>query len=184
MPVTDMPQAGDYVCVPISGDAGKAISIGEWLNGDGFNVYDHVEIYVDGHDEHAPYGYTLGAYPGGARLVPVPCPPWKIPQGLWSSGHFDLTTDQRNDIVKQALACKGIPYSALDYFALAAHRLRIPAPELKTYIQSTKHLICSQLVDLCYGNAGVHLFSDNRWPGYVTPADLANLILKDHGIHI
>ena len=66
----------------------------------------------------------------------------------------------------------------MDYFALALHRLGIPAPELKRYIGSSKHLICSQLVDLVYAEAGIHLFTDNRWPGYVTPADLANLILK------
>jgi hypothetical protein len=103
---------------------------------------------------------------------------------LWSTGHIELTEPQRAAIVKKALACKGIPYSAIDYVALAMHRLHLPAPGLREYIESSEHLICSQLVDMCYRLAGVHLFSDNRWPGYVTPADLANLILKDLGLHV
>jgi hypothetical protein len=37
-------------------------------------------------------------------------------------------------------------------------------------------MICSQLVDQCYQDAGVHLFADGRWPGDVTPADLYRLI--------
>jgi hypothetical protein len=168
------PGIGDFAVIPISGNVGKLISFGEWLNGDGFGAYDHAEIYVGMADANAPLGYTMGAYPGGATLVPVPQDQtgW-----LWSTGHINLTDDQRSKIVQNALACKGIPYSGLDYFALATHRLHVPAPFLKTYIASTKHLICSQLVDLCYDNAGVHLFNDNRWPGYVTPADLANVIL-------
>ncbi len=33
-------------------------------------------------------------------------------------------------------------------------------------------MICSQLVDQSYQDAGVHLFSDGRWSGYVTPGAL------------
>ncbi len=67
-------------------------------------------------------------------------------------------------------------YSFLDYLALAAHRYRLPVPGLRTYIKSTGHLICSQLVDACYQAAGVQLFDDHRWNGYVTPSDLARRI--------
>lgn len=163
------PQPGDFAVIPISGPVGTLISIGEFLNGSGFGRYDHAEIYVGNN-------MTLGAYPGGASLVPVPV----VQDGwLWSTGHIQLTEAQRAAIVNNAMACKGIPYSALDYFALAAHHFHIPAPDLKNYIQSSKHMICSQLVDFCYMNAGVHLFNDNRWPGYVTPADLAQVILHN-----
>lgn len=167
---------GDFCCVPISGAVGKLISIGEWLNGSGFGDYDHAEIYVGLPDNKSPFGYTMGAYPGGARLVALPKAPAFLPDALWSSDYIPLTDDQRKAIVQYALACKDIPYSFADYLALAAHRLHVPVPELKDYIGSSEHLICSQLVDLCYDRAGVHLFSDERWPGYVTPADLANLI--------
>jgi hypothetical protein len=120
----------------------------------------------------------MGAQPGGARLAPLRLAQYtgKDADWLWSSGKIKLTDDQRRAIVAQALACKGIPYSAADYFALAAHRLHIPAPQLKDYISTSQHMICSQLVDWCYLNSGVHLFSDGRWVGYVTPADLAGLI--------
>jgi hypothetical protein len=173
---------GDFCCVPISGAVGKFISVGEWLDGDGFADYDHAEIYVgygsELGDQSAPYGYTFGAYPGGARYVPLPCPLDQLPGALWSTGKIPLTEDQRSSILNGCAAAKGIPYSSLDYFALAAHRLHIPAPLLKNYIASSKHMICSQLVDYMYLMADVHLFNDGRWPGYVTPADLANLILN------
>jgi hypothetical protein len=170
-----MPLPGDYACLPIGGPAGKLISLGEWLDGDGFGDYDHAEIYVGMQDAASPSGYTMGAYPGGARLVPF------TPGGkgwLWS--HFDLTQEQRDKIVAAALSCKGIPYSAADYFALAAHRLHVPVPGLKDYIADSGHMICSQLVDWCYQQAPLQLFSDGRWPGYVTPMDLANAAREGH----
>jgi len=164
---------GDFAVIPIAGPVGKLISVGEWLNGSAFGDYDHAEIYVGMADPNAPYGYTMGAYPGGARLCPV------LPRQkgwLWSSGKLDLTADQREQIVRNALACKGIGYSAADYFALAAHRLHVPVPGLREYIKDSGHQICSQLVDWCYMKAGVQLFADGRWEGYVTPADLAGLL--------
>jgi len=169
-----VPQLGDFAVLPISGQVGELVSIGEWLCGDGFHKYDHAEIKVDDTQ-------TLGAYPGGAalELIPSAQTDW-----LWSAGAIQLTDAQRLAIVKNALALKGTPYSALDYFAIAGHRLRIPDPdhELQRYIGDTHHLICSQLVDLCYMQAGVHLFNDGRWPGYVTPADLAQVIQHPENI--
>ena len=174
------PQPGDYACRQMGGEAGKLISIGEFLDGDGFSIYDHGEIFVGSPDKNAPYGYTMGAYPGGAKLVPLQFDQLNNGNGfLWSAGHIPLTDAQRAVIVSFTVACKGIPYSAADYFALVAHRLHIPVPGLKQYIASSGHMICSQLVDYCYMRAGVHLFTDGRWPGYVTPADLANLLEKN-----
>lgn len=162
-------QPGDFAVIPVSGPVGTLISIGEWLDGSGFGRYDHAEIYVGNNQ-------TLGAYPGGARLVDLP---YDQSGWVWSTGHITLTQLERDRIVANALACQGVPYSALDYFALAAHRLHIPAPLLKDYVASTKHMICSQLVDYCYLKSGVHLFNDGRWEGYVTPADLAHVILSN-----
>jgi cell wall-associated NlpC family hydrolase len=165
MPATT-PLPGDFTVIPISGPVGTLISIGEFLDGSGFGDYDHAEIYMGN-------GQTMGAYPGGAAFVPLP----QDQSGwLWSTGHVTLTDQERIRVVAYAAACKGVPYSALDYFAIAAHRLHIPAPLLKDYVASTEHMICSQLVDFCYMKAGVHLFNDGRWPGYVTPANLAAVI--------
>ncbi len=44
---------------------------------------------------------------------------------------------------------------------------------LLDYVAGTGHMICSQLVDQSYLDAGVHLAEDGRFPGDVTPGDLA-----------
>lgn len=164
------PQPGDFAVVPMAGEIGKLVKLGEWLNGTGFDEYQHAIIYVGD-------GMIVEAEPGGARHVPLPA----YPYSLWSTGRIPLTDDERKRIVNTALSRVGVPYSFLDYFALAAHRLHIPAPGLRGYIASTDHMICSQLVDLCYQHGGVPLFSDGRWNGYVTPADLARLLYYADG---
>lgn len=182
------PDLGDFVCVPMHGTSGELIRVGQWLCGDGFHNYEHAEVYVEnpgGEVKPVVGGYTMGAYPGGAALEPLA--PVSYQQGwLWSTGIIQLTDTQRCTIANVAISLKGIPYSALDYFAIAGHRLHIPDPdgELQKYIASTKHMICSQLVDYCYMMAGVHLFSDGRWPGFVTPGDLANVLLHPESIKL
>jgi hypothetical protein len=171
------PQPGDYACRNMGGTPGKLISVGEWLDGSGFSIYDHAEVYVGMPNKNGPYGYTMGAYPGGARLVPLQLEQLNDGNGfLWSTGKTEMTGEQRSLIVATAMTCEGVGYSAADYFAIAAHRLHVPVPGLREYIGDTGHMICSQMVDFCYMRAGVHLFTDGRWPGYVTPADLANLL--------
>jgi hypothetical protein len=64
----------------------------------------------------------------------------------------------------------------LDYLALVAHRLHIPAPGLRQFIADTGHMICSQLVDEVYRRAGLIMFGDGRWPGYVTPGGLISVL--------
>jgi hypothetical protein len=76
------------------------------------------------------------------------------------------------------------PYSELDYVAQAAHRLHIPAPHLKNYIESSGHLICSQLADKAAERGGWHLFNDKRWPGYVPPCDLYKLYVAQRAYRI
>ena len=100
--------------------------------------------------------------------------------GFWSTGIILLNGQQRAKITFSALQYVGTPYSAADYFAMAAKRLHLGPliPGLRNYVQTSKHMICSQLVDRCYLDGGVQLFDDGRWDGYVTPADLANLLLR------
>jgi hypothetical protein len=173
--MTVVPLPGDFVCVPMGGESGKLIRFGEWLNGSGFVNYEHAEVKVTSNQ-------TMGAYPGGAGLRNIPAEQWQD-GWLWSTGHIPLTSAQRTKIIATAMSLQGTPYSAADYFAIAAHQLHLPgSPFLKGYIASSDHMICSQLVDYCYMKAGVHLFNDGRWPGYVTPADLANVLLHPEGI--
>ncbi|MFF0389284.1 hypothetical protein ACFYS8_11380 [Kitasatospora sp. NPDC004615] len=162
------PRPGDFAVVRMDGRTGRLIRIGQFLNGDGFSDYEHAFVFVgDGH--------VVEAQPGGATLDPLG--DYDGHPVLWSTGRIPLTDDQRTAITTAARSYLGTPYSFTDYLALAAHRLHLPAgPPLRKYVASTKHMICSQLVDQCYQDAGVHLFDDHRWPGYVTPADLANLL--------
>ncbi len=92
--------------------------------------------------------------------------------------HHPLAAPARENIVTWSLDNSRVGYSALDYLALIAHRDGLDTQWLQDYIGSTKHLICSQFVDTAYQAAGVHLFTDNRWPGFVTPLDLGMLLLS------
>jgi hypothetical protein len=152
------------------------VTIGQWLDGDRFQFYDHTEIYVGRADAAGPYGYTVSTYPNGQGKKPLPCRPALLPGSLWSSGLIDLTGTQRTGIVAYALARQHVPYSFLDYGALVLHAMHLNAGWLRAYIDSTRHEICSQYVDSAYAASGIHLFDDGRWPGYVKPGDLARLL--------
>lgn len=169
---------GDFAVVkPRSFEAASVVDrliiLGELLNGDGFRLWKHAIFYAGG-----PQDLILEAEAGGAQLRPFHYDPADV---LWSSDNPDLnlTQGQRGHAMEVAKRYKGIGYGWEDYFALAAHRLHIPAPGLQAYIASTGHMICSQLVDQCRLDLGNHLFADNRWPGDVTPAAEGNLILSN-----
>lgn len=166
-----LPSRGDFEVVHTGGDAGKLIRVGQYLNGSGFRDYEHARIYVGG-------GKCVQAQPGGA----VFCDYDPNDGGLWSTGLFNMDPVARNIIVEMAqhYAQIHVGYSAADYFALAARRMEfgLLVPGLRYYVKNSGHMICSQLVDQCYQDAGVQLFDDKRWAGYVTPGDLAELIIK------
>lgn len=167
-PFGKLPNVGDFEVVHIDGAGGTLIHVGEILNGSGFADFEHARLYLGD-------GKCVEAEPGGARIVPYD----PHDGGLWSTGIVTPSPAQRTQISKYGYQCDGIGYSAADYFALAARRLQfgLLVPGLRTYVASSGHMICSQLVDWCYMMAGFQLFDDGRWPGYVTPTDLAELIL-------
>jgi cell wall-associated NlpC family hydrolase len=162
------PSPGDIGLVSIRGPIGFLVRVGQALNGDGFSRYEHCFVYLGG-------GELVEAEPGGARVRPLAqydaagivwlrCPP------------------QHGDAVAAAArALEGTPYSWLDYIALALHRLHIPAPGLRAYIQDSGHAICSQLVDEGARRGGWQLFDDRRWEGYVTPGALRKLAANQKG---
>ena len=158
-----MPKPGDFGLVAISGEVGRLIRFGQWLNGDGFRDYQHAVLALSN-------GELIEAEPGagGARIRPQS--EYDGTNIIWSD--WALTDAKRAELDVAGRACEGVPYSALDYGALAAHRLHIPVPGLRKYIASTGHQICSQLVDQIYQDAGLAMFADGRWPGYVTPLAL------------
>lgn len=161
---TTTPPVGLIGLTPISGQVGKLIEFGQWLDGGGFQQWEHAFISIGG-------GLIVEAEPGGARIGNVS----EYSDIYWCEGIYTLgTAAQLAATVPVAKGYVGTPYSALDYFALAAHRLHLPVIGLENYIKNDAHQICSQLVDQVYNVAGIHIFTDNRWAGFVTPADLYN----------
>lgn len=163
------PQPGDFAVVRMAGATGRLIRAGQWLNGDGFADYEHAFIYA-GDDT------VIEAEPGGAKYTPLD--EYNGVPMLWSTGRIPLADGQRTAILAAAEQYIGTPYSFADYAAIAAHRLHLSTGWLRRRIANTGHMICSQLVDQAYADAGVTLFDDGRWPGYVTPGDLYHRILK------
>lgn len=160
-------QPGDFCVVSTGSRMTKWIKLGERLYTGGFAAYDHAFIC----SQRRPDGTLMivEAQPGGAVETAFH---YAGRPHLWSTGRI-LSSPAAGSA---AIGYVGTPYSFLDYEALAAHHWHLPLPGLLSYIKSTRHMICSQLVDQCEMDAGVHLFEDGRWPGYVTPQDLANLI--------
>jgi cell wall-associated NlpC family hydrolase len=171
---------GDFFLVSFDGKNPNIRNTGKWLKhggairlaqlaaGEGFSQYEHAGIYVGD-------GKVIEASNGGTVLTD-----WHYDNEdvEWSSGIINPTAAQRIRIVNAAYGYVGTPYSWPDYAAIAAKKLNLlPATNsLKDYVASTKHMICSQLVDQTYNDAEYHLFNDERWPGYVMPGSLHNLL--------
>jgi hypothetical protein len=166
--VISTPLPGDFCCCNVAGDIGGFIHLGQKLSGGPYSQYEHVFVYIGD-------GLAVQAEPGGAKEVKCPNPA----RQLWSTGSIKPTDDERRRIVTSArmYAQSKVPYSFLDYAAIFAHQEHLNLPGVRQYISHTGHMICSQLVDQCYFNAGHHLFIDGRWPGYVRPSDMAWVIM-------
>jgi hypothetical protein len=88
----------------------------------------------------------------------------------WEATDHEDTIRARVAAAGRALA--GTPYSFLDYLSLFLLHLGIRPAWLLRAVDNRRHMICSQLVDTAYEAAGLHLFTDGRFPGDVTPGDL------------
>lgn len=157
-----IPQPGDIGLTQIGGEVGFGIRFGQWLNGDGFADYEHAFVFIGS-------GLLIEAEPGGARKADIREYATDTIEWLRCPPEFGPA------VAAAAITYPGTPYSFLDYAAIAAHRVHIPYPQLKAYIASTGHMICSQLADAAAQAGGWHLFTDNRWVGSVTPGDLHRL---------
>jgi hypothetical protein len=193
--MTETPQPGDFAVIDTGGRTSALLRGLEWLSDtvetNAFakreSQWDHAAIctqVVTGPPAVRADGsvadgdtvvFIVEAERGGAREVPwhYEGRPFK-----WSTGVIDMSDGQRILAAETArgLADKHVGYSDLDYLALTLHSLHIPAPGLKALIGDTHRMICSQLVDYCCLQAGVHLYDDGRWPGFVKPSDLGALI--------
>lgn len=165
-----MPKPGDFGLVSIKGGVGFLIRVGQFLNGDGFRDYEHAFIYVGD-------GKIVEAEPGGALISDLA--EYDGRSIIWSTDLIPLTDEQRALIVQSALAQEGTPYSFLDYLAIALYRLGIKHPGVAKRVESSKHLICSQLVALDYEHAGIPV--TDLPPYLVTPGKLLNHLLRLKG---
>lgn len=81
-------------------------------------------------------------------------------------------------VVNAARLLLGTPYNYLDIAALFFLLLGVRFSWLLKRAQTSKRLICSQLVDRAYRLAGLHLFDDDRPDGEVTPGDLLMFVAQ------
>lgn len=166
--MTYVPQPGDIGLTQISRWGGRAIRLGQWLNGDGYADYEHAFVVVAEAGTASSDPVIVEAMPGGAQMVSN----WHDP----ARTHWLICPDEyREAVAAAARGFTGVPYSWADYASLALHRLHVPAPHLRAYIRTSKHMICSQLADRAAMLGGWKLFDDGRWEGDVTPGDLNRL---------
>lgn len=166
------PRPGDIGITKISGWGGRMIRFGQWLNGDGYEDYEHAFV-VESIDPVTMQPVIVEAMPGGAQHVEN----WHT-EVRW----LVCPEECRAGVAQAALDSVGVPYSWLDYGSIALHRFHIPTPMLKRYIKSSGHMICSQLADHAALKGGWHLFDDGRWEGDVTPGDLTRLWRKHYNL--
>lgn len=150
---------GDVGFSTIKGWTGVIPNIGQAILNDGCR-YSHVYIHIGG-------GRTLEAMPGGARIVlggaTRPGPWFRLP----------LTAKQQLMIPHNGEALEGLPYSYMNYPALAWHEFEwVGHNLLRSYVSNSHRMICSQLVDHLLWSVDYHVFNDGRWPQDVTPGDL------------
>lgn len=178
-------QPGDFFCVQLEAGPGRWIAAGEIVSGANPEAaeYQHAGIVTSVHipatptsrfgDPFPPKVMIIEAERGGARETEYHYNDKHI---LWSTDI--LTPVSRPPIVAAAEAMRGAGYSYLDYLSLTLHHWHLNLPGLRAYIDSTKHVICSQLIDKAWDLGNSHLFVDPpRWSGDVQPADLAQLLL-------
>lgn len=154
------PPLGAYFVVRTNGFAGAVIRLATRSR------ENHAGVHVGG-------GMVVEAQPHGARLSPLT--DYSGPIG-WNDEE-PLTDAQRQAIADAARGLVGRPYSWLDILALGLRQFGVRLPGLAKRIERSDRLICSQLVDLAYEVAGVHLFTDGRLPQDVTPGDLADRLV-------
>jgi hypothetical protein len=171
-------QPGDFCVIPMGGRNGMLVDWALWVQQlveqrharkHGVVLpqkYGHAEIWLGD-------GLTASAYPSRNGIRTLGYPPEQLQDALWSSGLIDLTPEQRQGIVAWCYDHAHVQYASLDYVALTAHTLGMNTARLQRFIEQQDSEICSQYVDSAYEANGAHLFADGRWPGFVTPLDLA-----------
>jgi hypothetical protein len=162
---------GDIGFGPIGGRVGMGVRVALAI-ADGGAPFQHVFQITEASERDLPVvgPWAVEAMPRGAVHVDI--------RNRWTREYCYVRPDyelgQGWQVAQSALALIGTPYSYADYLALAAHHLHLPVPHLDKYITTSKHMICSQLVDHCLSVNGWHPFNDGRLSQDVTPSALFN----------
>jgi hypothetical protein len=165
----NIPEPGDFLLTDIDGAVGLGVTAGQWLFDHKRTPFEHAAWVLDNQQ-------VIEAMPGGAIISPLSkyYGPTREHRAMFVK--VPLRPDQRYSAAKGGRSLEGVPYSFLDYGSIALLHWHIRPTFVKRYVESSKHLICSQLVD--YGLqtfAGFHLFDDGRFHGDVKPSDLYSL---------
>ncbi len=161
---------GDFYLTRIGGFTGVGITLAQWAIGD-LSRYSHAGIYL-GEVDGVPM--VAEAMPGGLQINPLN----KYHGKELVHSTFELTSDQRAEIVRLSLAKEGTPYSYLGYLYVGLSAFKHCPQWVKDQVSSSDALFCSQFVDWAYNGAGVKLFDDDRIYLDVTPGDLARLVTE------
>jgi hypothetical protein len=172
---------GTIGLVNISGEVGKLIHVGQWLNSHPLDRWFDPENYPN--IEHSfvllPDRMVVEAEPGGARVVSID--EYTGVDVFWCTSIASrLTEAELASVASVAASFKGVPYSFLDYEELFARRLHLPVGLLRDDIAHLKHVICSQLCALSYRDQGYTLFP-GTWRQLVAPYDLWALEMSLRG---
>ncbi len=159
------PEPGEFFVVRTEGWAGRLIRVGTDSD------VNHAGIYLG-------KGLTLEAQPGGAIYGHIT--QGQMDAALWSGMNptWRLSRIEGEAVCTQAKTHHGDPYSWLDIACISLTiltRSHIPSV-VSARLDNPHRNICSQLVDRVYEEAGVHLFTDGRPHGAVSPGDLRDLI--------
>lgn len=171
------PKPGDIGLVGSNSFVGWFVRFGQRLVGD-HSFVTHAFIVLHNGD-------IIEAMPGGAKFATID----KYPDAVYSK--FELTYDERAAICEEAIRMEGIPYSFLDYLSIFLTHLVekkwIPfkyswiPQKIKNRVQDSGHMICSQLCSEAYRRAGMEISPKKELPMDLTPADLAEIVLRYPG---
>lgn len=130
---------------------------------------NHAYIYIS--ENHIIEAETYGAVTSQRS---------KYDGHVTAESNFWLIPGEAADISREAQRLLGRPYGFLDIFAIALMLCGFRWGWLIRKVETGRTLICSQLVDRAYTNAGCHLYTDGRPDGMVTPGDLLMFLAQDH----
>lgn len=159
----NMPQPGDIGLTGSRTLKGRIVRSAQALIND-YSYVTHTFIVL--YD-----GYIIEAQPGGAAFNRLD----KYPDATFSK--FPLTHDQRGLICEEAIKLHGTPYSWLDYLALGLTHWGILPGCVRKRVESSGHMICSQLCAEAYKRAGVDIFPDKHSMD-ITPVKLSNRVIE------